>query len=73
MNVDVTSQLSELTCQVVYLRPIHDRIVPKRSLVAILKANPMVSVCEIDGPHLVLQSQPRRSWEFLVEGGCQTK
>lgn len=68
MNVDVTTQLSELKCDVMYLRPKHDRLVPKRSLNTIMNANLTVSVCEIDGPHLILQTQPELAWECIVDG-----
>ncbi len=71
MNVDVTTQLSELKCELVYLRPKHDRLVPYHSLNTIVKANPSVSVFEIDGPHLILQTQPKLAWDFIVGGHRQ--
>jgi pimeloyl-[acyl-carrier protein] methyl ester esterase len=68
MNIDVTTQLSELNCDVEYLRPTNDRLVPKRSLNTIINANPSVSIHEIDGPHLILQTQPKRAWECILDG-----
>ena len=66
MSVDVTSQLSELECGVAYLRPKGDHLVPRRSLDGVKSVCPSVSVCEIDGPHLILQSQPERAWDCIL-------
>ena len=63
MNVDVTTQLSELNCQLKYIRPKQDRLVSERSLKVITAANPSVSVREIVGPHLILQTRPKQAWE----------
>ena len=71
MNVDVTTQLSELKCDLAYLRPKHDRLVPNRSLNTITHANPSVSVYEIDGPHLILQTKPKPVWDFIVDAHRQ--
>ncbi len=66
MNVDVTTQLSELNCEVKYIRPKQDRLVQARSLKSITAANPTVSVRDIDGPHLILQTRPKQAWELLL-------
>jgi len=68
MCVDVTSQLSELECTVLYLRPKHDRLVPQRSLNTIINVKSSISVREIDGPHLILQSRPQKAWESILDG-----
>ncbi len=71
MCVDVTSQLSELECSVAYLRPTHDRLVPRRSLNTIVNVKPSITVREIDGPHLILQTQPKRAWDCILEAHRQ--
>ena len=71
MRVDVTSQLSELECNVAYLRPKHDRLVPRRSLNTIVSVKPSIAVREIDGPHLILQTQPERAWDCILEAHRQ--
>ena len=66
MKLDVRTQLSELNCDLKYLRPKQDRLVSERSLREIIEANPSVSVREIDGPHLILQTRPRQAWEAII-------
>lgn len=68
IDVDVTQELRELECDITYLRAKHDRLVRKRSLKTITNANPNVSVCEIDGPHLILQTRPEQAWECILDG-----
>lgn len=69
MNVDVTRQFTELKCDLLYLRPKQDRIVSLRALDTITKANSSISVCEIDGPHLILQTEPQRAWDCIIDQG----
>lgn len=66
MNVDVTAELSDLNCKAVYVRPKNDRLVPLDSLTTILNTNPSIAVCELDGPHLILQTQPKEVWKRIV-------
>ncbi len=66
MKVDVIPQLAELNCELRYIRPRQDRLVPRRSLESIIAANPSVSVREIDGPHLILQTDPKQAWEAIT-------
>ena len=69
MDVDVTRQLSELKCDLLYLRPKRDRIVSQRSQDQITKANSSVFICEIDGPHLILQTKPQHVWDCIMDEG----
>ncbi len=65
MNIDVTGPLSELKSELIYIRPIQDRLIPKRTVETIVAANPAVSVREIDGPHMILQTSPGQVWELI--------
>ena len=65
-QVDVTQELSALTCKLDYIRPTKDRLVSLSSLSAILKANPAVLVHKIEGPHLIMQSQPDAVWQAIL-------
>jgi len=64
-SVDVTSRLSELVCEIVYIRPGQDRVIPRRVVDRIVTANPGVIVHEIDGPHLILQARPEEAWKLM--------
>jgi pimeloyl-ACP methyl ester carboxylesterase len=68
MSVDVSGPLSELTCDVQYLRAREDRIVSKRSMDQIVKINPATVVHEIEGPHLILQTRPKLAWATILRG-----
>ncbi len=65
MNVDVTSELSQLKCDIKYIRPKFDRLVPMRSLNTIVDTNPNVIAHEIEGPHLIMQTRPEQVWECI--------
>lgn len=65
-NVDVTEPLSQLECDIKYLRPRQDRLIPESSIESITKANSTVTVTEVDGPHLVLQAKPREAWKCIL-------
>lgn len=67
MNVDVTSYLSELDCELTYIRPTHDRLVSKRAMNTIVGVNKSVDVREIDGPHLILQTRPKQAWASILK------
>ena len=66
LHVDVVDQLSHLDCPIMYLRPTHDALVPFRAVSTLTNANPSIAVRELDGPHLILQSQPRNCWDLIA-------
>ncbi|QDS97614.1 alpha/beta fold hydrolase [Adhaeretor mobilis] len=66
-NVDVTEELSGLNCHLSYIRPTSDRLIPQRCLDQILDVYPATIVHEIDGPHLILETQPENSWRQIAE------
>ena len=65
-NVDVALEYSRLNCQLSYVRPSHDRLVSQRCLERILELNPATFVHEIDGPHLILETQPENTWRQIA-------
>ncbi len=65
-NVNVTQELSELDCSISYIRPLHDRLVPRSCVGRMIDANPAISVHEIAGPHLILETQPENSWRYIA-------
>jgi pimeloyl-ACP methyl ester carboxylesterase len=58
-GVDVGPLLRRIDTPVLYLRASRDRIVSARLSNALTSQLPNVSITEIDGPHLLLQTRPR--------------
>jgi len=65
-TLDATSHLARLRCPLFYLRGTADRLVSPRSLETIMALAPAMRVCEVPGPHLLLQAEPERAWAALV-------
>lgn len=58
-KVDVRALLPRISTPVLYLRATNDRIVSSRLSQELTSQLPNVTVTEIDGPHLLLQTRPR--------------
>lgn len=66
-TVDVCSELASLRCPVRYLRPTRARLVPSRAIRKIINVNGNVTIHQIDGPHLILQTQPEQAWSAITD------
>lgn len=66
-RVNVTSEVKKLDCPITYLRPSNDRLVSNQHAQAICQLIQRVKIRQIDGPHLILQSQPELAWQHIVE------
>jgi len=66
-NVDVRQQLGELSCPITYIRATQDVLVKDRSATTISEINDKVVIRRIDGPHLILQTQPEQSWNCIAD------
>jgi pimeloyl-ACP methyl ester carboxylesterase len=57
----------ELRCElpVLTIQALRDRIVPARSMDALRRACPIIEERSIDGPHLLLQAEPKSCLELL--------
>ena len=66
-TVDVSRHYAELNCRLEYIRPDHDRLVPQQCVDKILEINSATKCHRIDGPHLILQTQPGNSWQAIAE------
>ena len=64
-NTDVLKELSELKCHLTYMRPTNDRLIPGKCMKEIVSANPDAVIKTITGPHLILETQPVKSWELI--------
>jgi pimeloyl-ACP methyl ester carboxylesterase len=58
-GVDVSPLLRRIDTPALYLRATRDRIVGARLSTALTSQLPNISITEIDGPHLLLQTRPR--------------
>ncbi len=65
LNVDESDSLKKITAPILYLRASKDRLVKKASYKIIKKTKPDVEIAELDGPHLLLQSQPLKAWQAI--------
>lgn len=67
MGVNVTAELRQLKCPVIYVRPHQDRMISANDVLAILNQGDHVFVKNIDGPHLVLSTHPIEAWNLITE------
>lgn len=67
MRVDVCSELESVRCPVRYLRPTRDRLVPERCLRRIRAAKRNMTVHELEGAHLLLQTYPEQAWLAITK------
>lgn len=66
-RLDLCDTLRQLECPMMYLRARHDRLIPRRCVEAIRKVRPDVVIAEMDGPHLLLETQPIEAWRHIAE------
>lgn len=57
-EVDVTNNLRQIKVPILYLCARHDRVVPESASKYIQHAAPQTQIVNIDGPHMLLQTQP---------------
>jgi pimeloyl-ACP methyl ester carboxylesterase len=63
---DVRRELSEVMVPVLYIRANQDRLIPKKCLEDLQAILPSTTVVELDGPHLILQREPKKSAEAVA-------
>lgn len=66
-RIDVENEFRELTCPVTYLLPTQDRLVSSRHAGRMKELKPDMRICELEGPHLILQTRPAASWKKIME------
>lgn len=66
LSEDVRDMLAAVKVPVLYIRGTRDRLVWSGSLRRIRAAIPDLEVTEIDAPHMVLQLEPRASWQAIT-------
>jgi pimeloyl-ACP methyl ester carboxylesterase len=66
LTCDVRSNLSNVKAPKLYIRATRDRLVHWRCLEEIQAILPQVKAVELDGPHLILQREPKQSAEVVA-------
>ena len=64
-TVDVVTSLLQIDCPITYLAPTQDRLIHKRHGLSISKTNSRSGIRHIDGPHLILQTCPKKCWDEI--------
>lgn len=67
-KVNVCKELARLQCPVQYIRPLGDRLVPKKCVQEIANVNDRVRISEVNGPHLIMQTRPKQVWATILNG-----
>jgi pimeloyl-[acyl-carrier protein] methyl ester esterase len=65
LQVDVREQLRTCSVPVLYLQAESDGVVRGQNLTDVLNLNPSVKVARIQGPHLLLQTQPKAAADAI--------
>ena len=77
LSVDVSRQLCATVVPTMYLRAIHDRVVPATASRLISQLKPSTRVVAIDGPHFLLQAAPAEAAlavrQFVRDIGCSVE
>lgn len=66
LSCDARQALSLVAVPLLYIRATRDKLVPQSCLDEIRRIKPEVCVAEIDGPHLILQREPKQSAEAVA-------
>jgi pimeloyl-[acyl-carrier protein] methyl ester esterase len=65
-DLDCSYALRECAAPILYLVAAGDALVGRSCVEAVRAVNPHVSVRTVDGPHLLLQSEPRAAWREVA-------
>ena len=65
-NVDVRKQIAKLTMPLLYLQASKDYLVPAARGQEIVEISPSGKLIRIDGPHLLLGTNPTACWEAIT-------
>ena len=63
--------LTAVPAPVLYLKALHDRVVPASAFEHIRSVRPDVTCVDVDTSHLLLQTHPEEAWAAMAElAGC---
>ncbi len=66
-DIDVTEHLGRITAPCCYIRALSDRLIPPASLKAFAERIDDLLIKEIEGPHLIMQTNPRACLEAVSQ------
>jgi pimeloyl-[acyl-carrier protein] methyl ester esterase len=64
---EARTEMSLIEAPILYIQAKHDRLVKTSCFQEILQVNPQVNLVALEGPHLILQRDPLRSAEVIVQ------
>jgi pimeloyl-ACP methyl ester carboxylesterase len=64
-SVDVSAELQRFSKPLLCIFPTRDRLVPSRAFAKIRALKPSATFVEIEGPHLLLQTDPVGVWQHI--------
>jgi pimeloyl-ACP methyl ester carboxylesterase len=67
IDCEVLAELDEITAPILYIQAEQDRLVGASCLEEIRRIRPQVAVSKLEGPHLLLQREPRQAAEVISE------
>jgi pimeloyl-ACP methyl ester carboxylesterase len=67
VSVDVTRELAAIDVPVLYLRAMHDHVVPTGASEFIKSIKPEARVVDVDAPHFLLQAAPGKAAGLVAE------
>ena len=67
IEIDVSRDLEKIKLPMLYIQAKQDRLVPSSALKRIKKIQPEIAVAQIEGPHFLLQTQPKLVTEKLID------
>lgn len=67
LSCDARPALSQVAVPILYIQATHDNLVPDSCLEEIRRLKPEIHVVRIDGPHLILQRQAKKSAEAVAK------
>jgi pimeloyl-[acyl-carrier protein] methyl ester esterase len=60
LNCDARSDLARTTVPLMYVQAAHDRVISDSGFREMKRIRPDISIARVDGPHLLLQREPRK-------------
>jgi len=67
LNCDERMSLRRLELPVLFIRPTQDGLIPDWSYEEIRASNPVVEMIEVNGPHLILQTNPMKTAKIVSD------
>ena len=67
LAVDVRTELKKISVPVLFIQAQQDRLAGPSCLEEIARISPQIEIARIDGPHLILQREPKQSADVVAQ------